>query len=140
MWRDDETPLARLQLGDILERRDRFGAGRTEVEQNDVTSGDRPLDTGNQDDSAQSCVAAQRSDVELFVVQSNRERSIAEAGRAIDELVGTVGNTIRRIVRCVRVELDLEWPPRQFADGRVTCTTFSRAFTSTLTRPSVSLR
>ena len=41
---------------------------------------------------------AKRPEIDLFVVQRNRQGVIAERGRAIDQLDGGVGNRVFRIV------------------------------------------
>ena len=55
MRRHDQPVLARLQPRKIVEAVHRFGRG-AEIQQQDMSALDRPLDAGNERDAAVGCV------------------------------------------------------------------------------------
>jgi hypothetical protein len=73
---------------------DVFGAA-AEVQEQDVTTLDRPLDTGNQRQSAFGRVRCQRRHVELMLVQRNRQRTVTQFCRTVDQLDSCMGNADR---------------------------------------------
>ena len=109
--RHDEPRLALSQPREIVECVDVFGAA-AEVQEQDVTTLDRPLDAGNQRQSAFGRIRRQRSHIELTFVQRNRQRAIAQLRRAVDQLDCRMGNAIDRIVCRMGVKLDFQHLPR----------------------------
>ena len=107
MRRHDEPRLALSQPREIVERVDVFSAA-AEVQEQDMTALDRPLDAGNQRQSAFGRIRRQRSHIELTLVQRNRQGAIAQLRRTIDQLDRRMGNAIDRIVRSMGVKLDFE--------------------------------
>ena len=105
--RYDESRLALSQPREIVERVDVFGAA-AEVQEQDVTTLDRPLDAGNQRQSAVGRIRRQRSHIELTLVQRNRQRAITQLRRTVDQLDCRMGNAIDRIVCSVGVKLDFQ--------------------------------
>ncbi len=111
MRRHDEPRLALSQTREIVECVDVFGAA-AEVQEQDVTTLDRPLDAGNQRQSAFGRIRRQRSHIELTFVECNRQRAIAQLRRAVDQLDCRMGNAVDRIVRSMGVKLDFQHLPR----------------------------
>ena len=69
---------------------------------------DGPLDAGDQHQAAVGRVRDEPGEIELPLVERDRERVVAQRHRAIDELEGRIRDAVDRVVRGVGVELDLQ--------------------------------
>jgi hypothetical protein len=76
--RHHQAALPLPEASQVLERGHGLARSR-EVEQQDVTALDGPLDPGNQRDPARGRVAGQRPQVELALVKRDRERLVTPA-------------------------------------------------------------
>ena len=71
---------------------------------------DGALDARNQRDAASASVLPVRTQIELMIVQRDRQRVIAELGRAVDKLTGGIRNPVGRVVCGVGMEIDFQHP------------------------------
>ena len=106
--RGNHEPVFTLPQPDqILERLNRLrGAGV--IEEEDVTTVNRPLDSRNEDDAAGGRVSAKQRGVELSVMKRDRERIESEFRSPVDKLMRLVRNSISWIVRGMSVEIDFQ--------------------------------
>ena len=81
--RDDEAATPPFEPREIRERRDVLGAV-AEIQQQHVAAFDRPLDAWHEHDAAFGGVRGERPDVELLLVQRDREPLVAQRGGAVD--------------------------------------------------------
>ena len=104
---DDQPRRWRLSRREIVERPHILRAA-LEVQQQHMASLDCPLDAGDQHDAALGGVGDQPPDVQLPVVQRDRQGVVAQRRGAIDQLGGAVRDPIDRIVGCVGVQVNLQ--------------------------------
>ena len=107
MRRDDEPGRAPLERGKIIECPDGF-CSLVEVQQQHVPAFDRALDAGNEHDATFRRIRVPSSQIQLMIVQRDRERVETECGSAIDQIGRRMRNIVSRIVDCVGVEFDFE--------------------------------
>lgn len=88
----------------------RLGGRRREVDQQNVTPGNRPLDPWNQHDIAGPGILAIRLDIQLPVVQRDGDGIVAQLGHPVHQPLDRVGHEVLRIVGRMRVQLDFEHP------------------------------
>ena len=120
MRRNDEPSLAAAEPREILERLHVFRPA-AEIQQQNMTAFDRSLEARDEDDAPLCGVRPKRSDVQLPLVQCDRDRLIAELGRVIDEVGDGMRDVVDRIVRRVCVKFDLQHrsgSPSGFAPAR----------------------
>ena len=118
MRRDDEPRRARLQPGEIGERPHVVRAAR-KVQQQHVASFDGALDARNQHDSALGGVGRESAQIELAVVQRNRQRVVAKRGGVVDQLERRMRNRVDRVVRGVGMKLDFQHLDRLYFRRRM---------------------
>ena len=80
MRRDDEPGLTRLERRQLVEVGDLFGAA-AEIEQKDMLAANRALDARNERDAALDGVRRVGTQIELTIVERNRQGVIAQAAR-----------------------------------------------------------
>ena len=71
-----------------------------------MTPADGALDARDQRDATLGGVGGKRCQVELPVVQGDRERVVAQRRCPIDQRPCRMGDPVFRVVRCMRVEFD----------------------------------
>jgi hypothetical protein len=105
--RDDEAGPLRFEAREIAEGANLVGAG-FEIQQQDVLAFDRALDAGDQHYAAVGGVRREAREIELLLVQRNREGPVSEGRRAVDQIERCIWDAVDRVVRGVCVELDLQ--------------------------------
>src|SRR2546428_11864508 len=81
--RNDESTLTLLQSREIVERVNLLCAA-TEVEEQDMPALDGPLDARDQHNAALGRIGKQASQIELALVQRDRERVVSKRSHSID--------------------------------------------------------
>lgn len=105
--RDHQAALARLQLRQVGKRTDLVGAA-AEIEQQHMAAFDRPLDAGNQHDVTFRRMGLEPAEIELLLVERDRNGVVAKIGSAIDQVERRMGNRVDRVVAGVGMELNLQ--------------------------------
>jgi hypothetical protein len=107
MGRNHQTPLAPLERGEVLKGLQALSF-IAEIQQQHMAALNSPLETGDEDETTASGVGTQRREIELAVVQRNRQCLVAEVGGPIDQLQRGVRDNVRGVVRCVRMQFNFD--------------------------------
>jgi len=107
---DDEAGAAPLQPREVVERPD-FVGPPFEIQQQDVLPGNGALDTGNEDDATLRGVRSEPIEVQLPLVQRDRQGVKTEVRGAIDEVGRGIRNPVYRVIGCMGMEFDFEHRP-----------------------------
>ena len=107
MRRDDDPGALPLERRHVIKGPHVLGVAR-EIHQEHVAAFDAPLEARNQDDASFGGVGNQWTDIELPIVQRDRQRVVAQRRRAVDQLRSGMRNAIEGIVRGMGVEFDFQ--------------------------------
>ena len=113
MRRHDQSARTLLEPCEIGEGPNIFGAAGV-IQQQHVAPFDGALDAGNQHEAAFRGVRDAAPQVQLAVVQGDRDRVVAERHRVVDQFERRVRNRVDRIVGGVGVQLDFQHPLRLY--------------------------
>jgi hypothetical protein len=105
--RNHQTALAFTQARQLREGANRFG-GAAVIEEQHMTPFDGAFDARNQRDATCARVVGMRRDIELTIVQGDRQGAIAELGRAIDQLTRGVRNPVPGVVSGMGMKIDFQ--------------------------------
>ena len=107
MWRNDETAVSLLEPSKVTEGLNILGPVR-KVQKQHVAALDRSLNTGDQDEAPLGSIWCERTDVELPIVQGDRDRIVAKRCGAVDQFKSRVRNSIDGVVGSVGMKFDLQ--------------------------------
>ena len=107
MWRNDETLRSRFELRDLLKPPDSFHLGRT-IDEQQMPPVDRAFDAGNDQQAAVSGVRHQRRNVQLLVVQRDRQGLIAKLRRPVNQVPRGMRDELARVVCRVGMQVDFQ--------------------------------